>query len=169
MAESAHVSSIGALAEFRAGLCTFIEEARNAMVSLDMEIRRVVDWVGDQLRFWKDEMREAEDDVLRARSELSRRKMMRVGDRPIDTTEQEKNLARARRRLEHAEEKLAATKHWILVLPDEIREFEGPSRLFQDSVESDLPKVVAMLERKIAALEAYAALTAPSTAPQAPG
>jgi chromosome segregation ATPase len=160
MAESAHLSSINALADFRAGLCTFMEEARNAVAELDMEIRRAVDWLDDQLRTWKEEVREAEDDMIRARSELSRRRLMRVGDRPPDTTEQEKNLARARQRLEFAQEELAATKHWLIVLPEELRLYQAPSRAFQDTVESDLPKVAALLERKIAALEAYAATMA---------
>ena len=165
MTLSAHVSSVNALAEFRSGLCTFIEEARNALIAMDMEIRRAVDWLNDQLRFWKDEVREAEDAVIRARSELSRRQMMKIDGRPPDTTEQLKNLARAKAQLEHAQEKLAATKKWITVLPEEIREYQGPSRLFEDVVEYDLPKVAAMLERKIAALEAYANTVAPPKAP----
>ena len=160
MSQSAHVSSVNALAEFRSGLCTFMEEARNALVALDMEVRRTVEWLEGQASVWKDEVREGEDDVLRARSELSRRKMMRIGGRPPDTTEQEKNLARARRKLEHAQEKLTATKHWLMILPEEIREFEGPTRLLKDVVESDLPKVAGVLARKIAALEAYAASVA---------
>ena len=82
--------------------------------------------------------------------------MMRVGDRPPDTTEQEKNLARARQRLDHAQEKLTATKHWLITLPDEVREFEAQSRLLRDTIESDVPKMLALLERKIAALAAYA-------------
>src|ERR1700677_518385 len=112
MTLSAHVSSVNALAEFRSGLCTFIEEARNALIAMDMEIRRAVDWLNDQLRFWKDEVREAEDAVIRARSELSRRQMMKIDGRPPDTTEQLKNLARAKSQLEHPQEKLRATKKW---------------------------------------------------------
>lgn len=77
MNPSAHVSSVAALADFRAGLCTFMEEARNAVIMLTMEIRRAEEWLGDQLRYWKDEVRQAEDAVILARSELARRKMMR--------------------------------------------------------------------------------------------
>jgi hypothetical protein len=157
MTPSAYITSVNALTEFRAGVCTFAEEARNALTELDMEIRRAVEWLSEQQQFWKAEVRAAEDAVILARNELARRRMMRIGDRPPDTTDQEKILARAIQRLDHAQEKLARTKHWLMVLPDEIREYEGPSRLFQDIVASDLPKVAALLERKIAALEAYAA------------
>ena len=78
---------------------------------------------------------------------------MRIGDRLPDTTDQEK--LRARQRLEHAQEKLVNTKRWLWALPDEIREYQGPCRLFQDMVEGDLPTVVTMLQRKILTLEAY--------------
>jgi hypothetical protein len=162
MAQSAHVTSVNAMTDFRAGLCTFTAEAGNALVALDMEIHRAVDWLSDQLRAWKEEVREAEDAAIMARNELARRKIMRVGDRPVDTADQEKMLARARQRLEYAEEKLALTKHWLAVLPDEIREYEGPKRQFQDMCEVDLPRIVTMLERKIAALEAYAGTVGPN-------
>ena len=87
---------------------------------------------------------------------------MRIGDRPPDTTEQEKNLARASAGKSSStprRKRLAATKHWLIVLPEEIRQFEAPARLLKDVVESDLPKVAGLLERQIAALEAYAATT----------
>jgi hypothetical protein len=155
VSQSAHVVSVAALADFRAGMCTFIEEARNALTTLDMEIRRAQDWLTGQLQYWKEEVRAAEDAVILARNELARRRMMRISDRPPDTTEQEKALARARARFEHAEERLVNTKRWLWLLPEEIREYQGPARQFEDIVEADLPKVVAMLERKIAVLDAY--------------
>ena len=156
MNPSAHVSSLAALSDFRSGLCTFAEEARNALITLDMEVRRAVDWLHGQLEFWKKEVRAAEDETMLARNDLVRKRMMRIGDRPPDTSEQERVLARAKQRLEHAEEKLARTRHWVQTLPDEIQEFTSPSRALADIVEADLPKVVALLERKIESLEAYA-------------
>jgi len=155
MSQSAHVVSVGALADFRAGLCVFADEAKNALTTLDMDIRRALDWLTGQLQHWKEEARAAEDAVILARNELARRRMMRISDRPPDTTEQEKVLARARAWLEHAQERLENTKRWLWALPEEIRDYEGPARLFQEIVESDLPKVVAMLGRKIQSLEAY--------------
>ena len=129
---SAHVTSLAALSEFRTSLTTFIEEAKNALTALEMEIRRCLDWLDEQLGHWKEEVRKAEDDVIRAQNELSRKRMMRIGDRPPDTTDLEKVLAAARQRLEHAREKFANTKRWLWALPDEIREYQGPCRLFQE-------------------------------------
>ncbi len=152
---SAYVTSLAALSDFRAALTTFIDEAKNAVTTLELEIRRSLDWLEGQLGHWKAAVREAEDDVIRAQNELARKRLMRIGDRPPDTTDQEKALARAKHRLELAQEKLARTKHWLWALPDEIREYQGPCRLFQEMVEGDLPMVATMLERKIVALEAY--------------
>jgi hypothetical protein len=155
MNPSAHLTSVAALAEFRTGLCTFIEEARNALSALEMEIRRAREWLDGQLQHWKQELREAEDAMILARNELARRRMMRISDRPPDTTEQEKVLARAKAWFDHCTEKLANTKRWLWKLPEEIRDYDGSSKALQDIVESDLPKVAAQLEHKIAVLEAY--------------
>jgi hypothetical protein len=155
MSGSAHITSVTALANFRAGLCTFIDQAKDAQVTLDMEIRRTLDWLQDQVGHWKAEIRDAENAVIQAKMELSRRRMMRISDRPPDTTEQEKQLARAKRWLEEAQEKLAATKRWLLVLPDEIREYEGPNKLLQGFLERELPRMAGLLEQKINSLEAY--------------
>ena len=70
MGTSAHITSVNALGDFRSGLCTFMHEARDALAALDMEIRRCADWLKEQGHVWKKEVREAEDALARARSEL---------------------------------------------------------------------------------------------------
>jgi chromosome segregation ATPase len=120
-----------------------------------MELRRSQDWLESQLALWKAEIRHAEDAVFQAKSELARRKMMKVGDRPPDTTFQEKELRKAKARLAHAEDKRDRTKHWLRRLPDDIEEYDGQARPFQDVLEHDLAKMISFLEQKIVALEEY--------------
>jgi chromosome segregation ATPase len=129
-----------------------------------MEIRRSSDWLEEHLLMWKAEIRRAEDEVFQAKKDLSFRRMMRVGDRPADTTEQEKALRRAQAKLAFAEDKRDQTKAWIRKLPDAVEEYDGQARPFQDVLEHDLAKMIAFLEQKIAALEAYRSVN-----PSSPG
>ncbi len=152
---AAQVHAVERLAEFKAALQTFTDKAKDAMSGNQMEIRRSLDWVEGQLQFWKAEIRRAEDAVIQAKNELARRKLMRIGDRPPDTTFQEKALRKAQARLAHAEEKRDNTKAWLRRLPDDIQEYDGQARPFQDTLEHDLVKMILFIEQKIAALEAY--------------
>src|SRR5207237_215635 len=88
--------------------------------------------------------------------ELAGRKLMRIADRPADTTEQEIALARAMARLRHAEEKRAACRRWLRDLPDAIAEYQGRAVTYQTILESDVPRMSAFLDRKMDLLEAYA-------------
>jgi chromosome segregation ATPase len=155
MSQFANVTSITSLAELKASFATFTSEACEALSSLEMEIRRSLDWLQEQLKYWQATVRKCEDEVFQAKQELARRKMMRISDRPLDTTEQEKALRKARARLEHAEEKVKATRQWLRKLPEEIINFEGPARQLAGMLDADMPKIDALLERKITALEAY--------------
>ena len=152
---SAQVYALERLAEFKAALHTFADKAKDAMSGNAMDIRRSHDWLEAQLAQWKSEIRRAEELVVKARSELARKKMMRISDRAPDTTEEEKELRKAQARLAHAEEKRDFAKAWLRQLPDAVEEYDGQARPFQDVLEHDLPKMIAFLEQKIAALEEY--------------
>ena len=162
MSESANVRSIAALTDFRAALTTFGDEAKDALAAIETEIRRCADWLHDQLIYWKAEVRRSEDELHQAKQELARRRLMKVGDRPLDCTEQEKAVRRAQARLEHAEEQEEKTRTWIRDLPRVITDYEGRARQLQSLVEGELPRACALLERKAEALEAYVAMQAPS-------
>jgi chromosome segregation ATPase len=152
---SAQVYVLERLAEFKAALQTFADKGKNAMTTNAMEIRRAQDWLESQLALWKSEIRRAEEAVIHAKNELVRRKMMRISDRPPDTTEQEKILRKAQARLAYAEEKQKSSKAWLRQLPDAIEEYDAQARPFQDVLERDLAMMIAFLEHKIAALEEY--------------
>jgi hypothetical protein len=152
---TAHVTALQRLADFKAAVQIFADKAKDAMSSNAMEIRRSSDWLEGQLLLWKGEIRRAEDEVFQAKKELALRRMMRIGDRPADTTEQEKMLRRAQAKLDFAEEKREQTRAWIRKLPDAVEEYDGQARPFQDILEHDLVKMIAFLEQKLAALQAY--------------
>jgi hypothetical protein len=169
MGPFARVESLESLIELKAALCVFTAEAKEALSSVEMEIQRSVAWLDEQLKQWQAEVRRGEDAVFQAKNELVRRKMMRIGDRPPDCSEQEEALERARVRLEHAEEQVEKTRRWQRELPEAVITYEGPARQLGGVLEADMPRADAFLENKIASLEAYVQLTGsgPAAAPSA--
>ena len=155
MNPAAHVTSIEGMADFQAALATFTEKAKDALSSVDLELRRMVDWLADQAKQWQAEIRLAENAVFEAKAILTRKKMMKIGDRKPDTTDEEKSLRRAQAWLEHAEEKLARTRHWQRAFPDAVLDYQGPARQLQFTLEAQVPQMSAYLTQKIEALEKY--------------
>jgi hypothetical protein len=169
MSTSANVTSVESLSELRAALCGFGAKASEALLAADAELHRTADWLEEQLKFWKHEVRRWEDEVFRARTELARRRMLRISDRPPDCTEQEEALEHARQALAHAEDQVEQTRRWERQWQEAVIEYQGPVGLLKSWLESDLVRAQALLERKIASLDAYVTLTAPVAAPKKEG
>jgi DNA repair exonuclease SbcCD ATPase subunit len=163
---SARVSSLEALVDLKAALCVFSADAKEALSSVEMEIQRTLAWLDEQLKHWRDNVRKCEDEVFQAKAELTRKRMLRVGDRPPDCSEQEEALQLARERLAYAEDKVDTTRRWQRLLPEAIIDYEGPAKQLAAALEADMPRTDALLESKIVALESYIQLT--SSAPAAP-
>src|SRR5450631_3541811 len=100
MGPSAHVTETAALVDFRAMLCTFAAQAKDALGIIDHEIRRTFSFLDEKMREWQALIRQAEDEVIQAKIELNQRNIQRIGDRKPDTTYQEKALRRAQAKLE---------------------------------------------------------------------
>jgi hypothetical protein len=157
--EAADVRSIDAVRDWHAALAGYGEMLAEALAGVGLELRRAHDWVGDQLARWQRAVREREDDVTRAKAELSQRKFPNWDGREPDCTVQEKNLRLAKAELEHAEEQVVRCRRWLGRLPKLIDEtYGGPSHRLANALEAELPKALADLSRRIAALEAYAGL-----------
>ena len=55
--EFARVTSVEALKDFRADLCTFGERARDGLSSVQMAVQRTADWIEGQEKSWQREVR----------------------------------------------------------------------------------------------------------------
>ena len=163
MGPAAHVTETQALVDFRAMLCTFREEAREALGIIDHEIRRMTSYLDERAHYWHAAIRHADDAMIQARIELNQRRNQRIGDRKPDTSYQEKVLRRAQAELELAQEKLAAVKRWQSQLPHELMNYQGPARQLENALEGQVPRMIAFLEGKINALEAYLQARPPTT------
>ncbi len=156
---AADVRSIAAVIDWRADLTNYGDLLGEAMSGVDLEIRRAYDWLDEQLAKWRRAIRDCEDEVVRAKAELSQRKFVTFDGREPDCTVQEKNLRLAKARLEHCQDKVEAVRRWVGRLPKMIDEvFTGPSRRLKSILETDLPNALTDLARRISALETYASL-----------
>jgi hypothetical protein len=155
MAEGAFVTSIEALEEFKAKLSRFGVEANNALAGLDLQIRRAFEWLEEQAKFWKAEVRRRQEEVVYAKGQLMHRRAMGTHGRGPGTTEQEIALEEAVRRLHEAEDKVHNCRRWAQELPQEVPECETPARQLAGMIEVELRKGVALLEQKLRSLEAY--------------
>ncbi|HEY7156572.1 MAG TPA: hypothetical protein VH575_21570 [Gemmataceae bacterium] len=155
MSQSARVTSIDALKALHAALARFGPDAQEALGVAEMEIRRVFDYLHEQFKHWQRQVEKRREEVNRARADLTHARAVRQGERS-GYIEQEIALRKAQTQLREAEEKVVVAKRWLLHLPQAINEYEGPARRLAGLLDADLKQGVALLENKIAVLEAYA-------------
>ena len=155
----ADVREIEAVRDWLAALASFREAAQNSVVGTDQEIRRGYDWIEDQLKRWQKSLKDDDEAVHMAKMELSGRQIPNQDGKYPDTTLQERNLRRAIARRDHGMDKIEACKRWQSRLPKSIDEsYTGPARRLQGLLDAELPQACIDLDRRIAALEAYAGM-----------
>lgn len=167
MSQSAQVNSLDALKALHAALARYAPEAQEALGAAEMEIRRVFEYLENQRKYWLRQIDRRREDVNRARSDLAHARALRRGERS-GYVEQEIAVMKAQKRLREAEEKIVTIKRWVLQLPQAINEYEGPARRLSGLLDSELKQGLAVLDNKIAVLEAYTAvqIAEPPPAPQ---
>lgn len=156
MPDGADVRSIDAIRDWHAALTDYGDTLGEALAGVNLELHRAQDWLGDQLSRWQRAIRDCEDEVVRAKAELSQRKFPNWDGREPDCTVQEKALREAKARLEHAQDQVETCRKWLSRLPKLIDEtYTGAGRRLANLLESGLPRALADLMRRIGALESY--------------
>ncbi|MDG3004694.1 hypothetical protein [Paludisphaera mucosa] len=169
MSQDARVLSVQALRDFKGSMIKFVEEARGALSGVDMELRRMRDFLErDQLGYWQMQIKKRSEAVMNARSELAKRQIAAKGNSSISDTEQKENLRIAMQKLRVAEEKLALVKKLIPVLHHEIAEYKSCASPLGDHLSGGFERSLGTLEKMVRSLEDYLALQAPTTARDAP-
>jgi len=156
MGKSANVTSLEAMREFKHALIRFAEEATRALDSFHQEIYQALDWLEhDRPHYWRAQVRKSYDRVAQTRTELEKARLRTVAGHRPSCYDEKKALELAKQRLETAREKVETVKRWAVAVRDEADEFRGRLGALGRSLEIDIPKTLAMLERSISALEAY--------------
>jgi hypothetical protein len=165
MNAGAGVTSFDVLHDWYAALATFRTEADHALTEVTLALQRAGPWLGEQEQHWRREIRVCEEDVTQAKAELANRQWPDGAGNKPDTTVQEKNLRKAKARLQAAEDRLAAVRRWMLRLPREISAtYEGAAGRMAHFLDADVPAGLALLSRQLTALEKYAAIQAEAPA-----
>jgi hypothetical protein len=163
MADSAKVLSVEALKNFRISMINFVEEARNALSGVDMELKRMRDWLErDQLSYWQMQVKRRHEAMLSARTELHRRQLAQQGSDAVSDTEQKEALREAQRKLRIAEEKVAIVKKLIPIFHHAMSEYTSHATPLADHLSGGVERSLGSLEKMVQALESYLALQAPS-------
>jgi hypothetical protein len=166
MSKSASVLSVDALRDFKVQMINFAEDARNSLSGVDMELRRMRDWLErDQLGYWMSQIKKRQEELMQARSDLHRRKLSQSGSDAVSDADQKEALREATKRLHAAEDKVALIKRLIPFLHHAIDEYHSHSQPLGDHLAGGFEKSLASLQKMTNALDAYMALKAP-TAPK---
>lgn len=156
MSDNARVTSIDAIAAFRSAMRTFEEDAAQAILTLDEQCRRGLDWLDhDAPAYWRLEVKKCSDHVARTRSELETCRMRSVGGQRQSCLEQEQAYRAAKVKLQQAEEKIEVVRKWASRIRRELDDYRGRTMGLRMALERDLPKTMALLDRTIAALDSY--------------
>src|SRR4029078_11305791 len=123
---TANVTSIDAPRQFRASLVRFMAEVEAALVTLDLEAHRPLEWVeADRPRYWRQEERKASEAVGEARVALERCQVRLGGEDARYCYEERKALEKAKRRLQLSEEKVQLLRRWRNELQKAVEELPG--------------------------------------------
>lgn len=159
-APGADVRSIPALRDWLGAMTVYRDAAADAVSGINQEIRRGYDWIDQQTSLWQRAVRQCEEEVTQAKAELAARKFPGWDGKMPDTTLQERNLRRAKARLEYAEEKAATCRKWAAALPKQVEEtYSGSGHRLTTVLDVDVARGMAVLARRLDALERYAGMT----------
>jgi hypothetical protein len=154
MAEGANITSVDAIAAFRAALIVFLSKARPLLEETSGEIIRVRQWLeNDQQRYWENQMRLCGRKLEEARTELFNATLSKLQEA---SALQVMAVQRAERAMRECESKLSMVKKWSRSLEDKTEPMLKQTGQFQTYMATDMPSAIAYLNQVIQVLEAYA-------------
>ena len=130
------------------------------MDDLQLEIRRALEWIHhDRKEYSAQEVRRGWERLAEARLQLQQAMTYRrMADRQPSCIDEKRALEAAKRRLQVAQEKVEAVRHWSQAIERAVNEYHGGCTQFTSWLEGDLPKALAALDRMTEALESYVAM-----------
>lgn len=157
VADPAHVTSIDAIAEFRGALRVFEADAAQAILTLDEQTRRALNWLDNEApAYWRQEVRRCSDQLARTRSALETCRMRTVAGQRSACLEEIEAFRAAQRKLRAAEEQIDVVRQWAQRVRRELDDYRGRTMGLRMALERDVPKTLGLLERTISSLDAYA-------------
>lgn len=157
----ANVKSIESIRAFRTDLQEYQESLRQSLDILLAELTRAVDYFeSDRAAYWPAQVRQASDKLAEARINLERCKVTTRPEEGPSCYEEKKALQKAKARLQHANEKVKATKKWVIVVRQEVDQFRSRLAQLNFTTDTELPRAMVVLDRLASRLDRYADRTA---------
>jgi hypothetical protein len=170
MSTQASVRSIEALTDLRAALAVYSEDTLSTLSSVDMEVRRTLNWLQyDRPIYWQEQLKRRREKVTAAQAEVFRRKLAKTADYTPAYSEQKEILRKAEASLRDAEMRAAMVKKWSTLFQQAMLEYHASTRRLTDFARGDIPRAVGKLGLMVEALEAYLRVAPPSGAGASPG
>ena len=167
MTRSAKVTSIDTLPLVAASLQKFRGESAVALDDLEIELRRIVEWIHhDRKQYWSKERDRAYENLTQARLQLQQARVSRrIGDHEPACVDEKRAVARAKRRLETAYQKVDEVRRWTVLIDRAVDDFQRSRTQFASWLDTDLQRAVAALNQMSESLVSYISLEAPADAP----
>jgi len=155
---TANVRSIEAVRDFRIALLIFQQNVTDALMSMQEQVYSALDWMeNDRPRHWHQQELKAFDEISAARIALESARMRKsMDDHRPSLIEEKQALKDAKDRLTFCQEKMRIVKTMCVKVRHETDEFRGRMSQLERLLETDLPGMIALLERMLTALESYA-------------
>jgi hypothetical protein len=153
----ARVDNIEALKAFKLALLKFAETASTALADAEADAAGTLRWLeSEQRTAWQNAVRKSQELVARAEEALRHKRIFKDSSgRTPSAVDEEKALAKAKRMLEHAEERLENVRRYTPRLSREILLYKGQAQRLVTFVAGDIPAAAAKLDKMTQALEAY--------------
>ena len=162
MAQQAKITSVEAIASFRASLILYLSKAGPVLEEVSAEVMRTRAWLqNDQRRHWENELRVRKRRLEEAQAELLN---ARISQFQQATTLPHMAMQRAKRAVQDAEEKLAVIKHWERDMENRTDPLTKQMEQLHGFLASDMKKAVAYLAQIVETLDAYAEVLPPAPA-----
>jgi hypothetical protein len=163
MSQFARVASIDVLPLIASGLQKFRGHCGAALDDLEIEIRRVQEWIDhDRKEYWSRELNRAYENLNQARVQLHQAKVARkVGQHEPACVDEKRVVERAQHRVRIAHEKIEAVRHWKRAIDRAIDDFMRGRAQFATWLETELPHAATALNQMSESLVTYISMEAP--------
>jgi hypothetical protein len=162
MSQQAQITSVEAIAAFRAQLVVYLAQMQPVLDEVTSEVLRTRSWLeDDRRRFWQQEFRKRSRQLEDARQELFTASMSKMGEA---TSVHQMAVQRAQRDLRAVEEKLVVLKKWDRELDNRTGPLVKQMEQLHGFLGVEMERAVAYLDQALRALDAYR-----SVAPQSAG
>ena len=172
MAATAQITSVEAIAAFRAKLIVYLSHVRPLLEAAANEVSRTRLWLqNDQRIFWEQERRRRERRLEEAQQELFNARLSQFHE---STALHQMNFQRARQAVQAAETHLSLLKKWDRELENRAAPLLKQAEQLQGFLATDMNRAVTHLDQVLTTLAAYQQVAAPrsdylpATAPTEP-